>query len=277
MPNICGMPFQRAYEDHRILRTRSMPWRKASRKCPAGAAAEERAKAALSRRILKASRLSFRRIPRRAGFRASMTFECAVTLPLYLMLIFAMSFYMMAISFEVTESLRLSNTARQMSALAGTVGAEPGLPYIDLHQNKNVELPFASVFGAAVRVPVRARVRAFTGLAPGEDEAGGSAKAYYVTDEQSVYHTHPECTHLSLTVFKTDTATIQSLRNDYGSRYRAGPDVPAGYTGTVYASAKGDYYYTSAEFHSLVRHIHVVSDTRGLKQCDRCAALDRLG
>ena len=277
MPNICGMPFRRAHEDHTIFRTRSQPWRKASRKCPAREASAERARAAQNRGILKASTFTRRKVKKRVGFRASMTFECAVTLPLYLMLIFALSFYMMAVSFEVTESLKLSNTARQMSALMGLAGAENGPSYIDLHQNKTVELPFASVFGASVKVPVRARVRAFTGLAEGEGEAHGSAKTYYVTDTQSVYHTHPECTHLSLTVFKTDTATIRNLRNDYGQRYRAGPGVPGGYEGEVYASAKGDYYYTSAEYHSLVRHVHVVSDTRGLKKCERCAMLDRMG
>ena len=76
-----------------------------------------------------------------------------------------------------------------------------------------------------------------------------------------------EITYLSKDYYK-DQADVEKHALVY---------VPAGYTGTVYASAKGDYYYTSAEFHSLVRHIHVVSDTRGLKQCDRCAALDRLG
>ena len=276
MRDICGMPFQRAYENQKTSRTRSMPWRKASRRCPAGGALAEPMGAAQNRGPWKDRRLAPRR-PRRTAFRASMTFECAVTLPFFLMLIFAMSFYMMAVSFEVTESLRLSNTARQMSVLAGEAGAEQGLSYIDLHQNKTVELPFVSVFGAAVKVPVRARVRSFTGLAMGEDNAQGSAKTFYITDNRSVYHTHPECTHLALTVFKTDTATIQNLRNDYGRRYRAGPGVPAGYTGEVYASAKGDYYYTSAEYHSLVRHVHIVSDKKKKKKCERCAALDRMG
>lgn len=231
----------------------------------------------MCRRILKAGSLTQRKMQRRAYYRASMTFECAITLPLYLMLIFALSFYMMAISFEATESLRLSNTVRQMSALMGTVGAENGLSYIDIFENKNVQLPFASVFGATVKVPVRARVRSFTGLAEGEESVSGSSKTYYITDNREVYHTHPECTHLSLTVFKSDTATIQNLRNEYGRKYRAGPGVPAGYQGEVYASAKGDYYYTSAEYHSLVRHVHVVSDTQGLKLCERCAALDKAG
>ncbi|MGX8704154.1 MAG: hypothetical protein ACSW75_01540 [Lachnospiraceae bacterium] len=277
MPNICGMPFHRAQADHKISRTRSLPWRKASRRYPARPIPAEREAAAKCRRLLKAGSRTLKRIQRHAYYRASMTFECAVTLPLYLMLIFALSFYMMAISFEVTESLRLSNTVRQMSVLMGTAGAEKGLSYIDLFENKTVQLPFASLFGASVKVPVRGRVRSFTGLAEGEERVPASSKTYYITDNQEVYHTHPECTHLSLTVFKSDTSTIQNLRNEYGRKYRAGPGVPAGYQGEVYASAKGDYYYTSAEYHSLVRHVHVVSDTQGLKLCDRCAALDRAG
>lgn len=277
MPNICGMPFQRAHKDHMISRTRSMPFWRAFRRCPAGEAAAEKAKAAQTRRILKSAPVLRGSWQKHTAFRASMTFECAITLPLYLMLIFALSFYMMAISSEVTESLKLSNTARQMSSLAGMAGSENSLTYIDLFQNKTVELPFASLFGASVKVPVRARVRSFTGLAQEEDTAQGSSKTYYISDRQLVYHTHAECTHLSLAVFKTDTETIKNLRNEYGRHYRAGPDVPAGYTGEVYASAKGDYYYTSAEYHSLVRHVHVVSDTQGLKLCERCAQLDRMG
>lgn len=191
------------------------------------------------------------------------------------MLLFSLSFYMTVISYQVTESLRLSNTARNLSCLAGTAGTDMGLQYIDLRETKTVELPFASLFGAAVKVPVRARVRSFTGLAPGEGSGETASKIYYVSDTKSVYHTHADCTHLALTVFKTDTATIGNLRNSYGKRYKRGPGVPAGYQGTVYASANGDFYYTSAEYHSLIRHVHLVSSTGGLPQCQRCAARDR--
>ncbi len=275
MRNICGLPFKGA-ENNKSSRTRRLPLRKAIRSCPAGVSCGNRSsfENVSQREVLREG--SRRRT--KTSFRGGMTFECAVTLPFYLMFLFALSFYMVVIGSEVTESLKLYNTARQVSSIAGLAGTDAGIDYVDLHATKEVALPFASFFGAKVKVPVRARVRSFTGLDVGEDAPTGNAKAtYYVTDTKSVYHTHPECTHLSLTVFKTDTATIRSLRNNDGKRYRPGSDVPAGYEGTVYASANGLYYYTSASYHSLVRHVHVVSDTQGLKLCERCAALDRAG
>lgn len=98
----------------------------------------------------------------------------------------------------------------------------------------------------------------------------------YVTQNESVYHTHADCTHINLTIIKTDMAGIANLRNAYGRKYRKCSNFPYDYDGPVYVTATGDYYYPSLEYGSLTRHVCMKkrSECRGLRKCERCEARD---
>ena len=177
------------------------------------------------------------------------------------------------------EMLDLSNKARQMAVYSSALGGA-GSEWIDLPSFVTERIPF---FSQTIRVPVRARCRVWSGAGEGtlsSSSASGPASErdalVYVTDHESVYHTHADCTHLDLTVIATDTGRVGSLRNIYGSRYRKCEGFPEGYTGPVYVTPKGDRYYPSTEFGGLTRHVHLVSssETGGLPLCERCAARD---
>ena len=208
---------------------------------------------------------------------ASLTIECALTLPLFIM---ACTVLLLLVSLPgrcAEEMLDLSNKARQMAVYSSALGGA-GAEWIDLPSFVTQKVPF---FSQTLRVPVRARCRVWAGadegtLSSASAPASGSDALVYVTDHESVYHTHADCTHLDLTIFATDTEHVGSLRNIYGERYRKCDGFPAGYTGSVYVTSKGDRYYPSTDYGGLTRHVHLVSssETGGLPLCERCAAKD---
>ena len=128
-----------------------------------------------------------------------------------------------------------------------------------------------------IKVALRARVYPYIGSEGGiAGEGGGRNEMVYVTQNESVYHTHADCTHINLTIIKTDMAGIANLRNAYGRKYRKCSNFPYDYDGPVYVTATGDYYYPSLEYGSLTRHVCMKkrSECRGLRKCERCEARD---
>ena len=231
---------------------------------------------------------------RRSLLPASLTAEAALSLPLFLMAVITLLVFLSLPGKLSEQTLRLSGRARALASAAGTVsgavspgsaGPSAGSPaadlWIDLPETLTMSAPFAALPVSPVRLAVRARVRAWTGGGEGTfsayDGAGsGSGDTVYVTDYESVYHTHADCTHLDLTILISDTAHVGSLRNAYGSRYKPCSGFPKGYHGPVYLSKNGDCYYPRADDPGLTRHVHVVGseDAAGLPLCERCAAHD---
>ena len=208
-----------------------------------------------------------------------MTAECAFVLPLFLMAVLVMLSLPDLIGDLCSENLVLSNRARELAVYAGAAGGT-GTAWIDLTQTVRPKISF-SVFGTGgIRAEARARVRAWTGFDASdfstESDDPGEAQTFYVTDYESVRHTHADCTHLDLTVIRTDTDTVGSLRNVYGDRYKKCDGFPSGYAGTVYVTAKGDRYYPSLDYAGLNRHVHITTsdDAEDLPLCSRCAARD---
>ena len=208
-----------------------------------------------------------------------MTLECALALPLFLMAAVVLCCVLDLFGQVSRKSLSMADTAKK-AALAAPAAGDASPEWIDLPGSVPLRIPFP-VFGSGkISVPVRARVRSDTGfdaddLSP-EDPSEGSGSTVHVTDYDSVYHTHADCTHLDLTVLTSDTASVGPLRNEYGRRYKPCSDFPAGYSGTVYLTAKGDYYYPSPDYPGLTRYVYVknASDTGGLPLCSRCAEHD---
>ena len=80
---------------------------------------------------------------------------------------------------------------------------------------------------------------------------------------------------------KTQTEFLLKILNDnkdteYGRKYKPCDGFPPGYRGTVYITAKGDYYYPSLDYPSLTRSVRIESldDTCGRPKCSRCAERD---
>ena len=206
----------------------------------------------------------------------SMTLECAMTLPLFLMACVILLLLVSMPARYAEKMLDLSNKARQTAMYSASADGM-GIEWIDLPSFVTQEIPF--IPSPPLRVPVRARCRVWTGAdASVFGEAGGISgdPLVYVTDYESVYHTHADCTHLDLAVIKTDTDHVGSLRNVDGERYRKCDGFPKGYTGPVYVTEKGDRYYPSTDYAGLTRHVHLksLSDAEGLPLCERCAARD---
>ena len=163
----------------------------------------------------------------------------------------------------------------------GGSGSSDGL-WIDIPKSLKFTYPFP-VFGIPkLRIAVRARVFPWRGincsisdLSP-HDESSEDSGVVYLTDNESVYHTHADCTHLDLTVIKTNMNDVKKMRNQDGKRYKKCKGFPKNYSGDVYVTARGRYYYPSDQYGSLTRHVHVAkkSDHADRKHCERCASRD---
>ena len=163
---------------------------------------------------------------------------------------------------QVRGNLELSNRARRLSmdaAAASGAAGQNGISgiWIDLTEIRTFTFPFSMIPVPGIALTERARVYPWIGYEQGSDDASDSDRddeMVYVTDYGSVYHTHADCTHLDLTIIATTTDEVGSLRNDYGEKYRKCDYFPAGYTGTVYVTAKGDRYYPSLKYAGITRH-----------------------
>lgn len=215
--------------------------------------------------------------------RASLTLECAAVLPIFFFACITLIMFMDAVRIQGTKNLELSNKARQLAQAAALTGGNGEGKWIDIRSAGTYTYPFALPGIPRLRYALRARVYPWIGssdgLSGGQKDEGDEEKdnqCVLVTDYASVYHTNPSCTHLDLTILKSTTSEISSLRNAYGRRYKKCKGFPKGYHGPVYAPAKGDCYYPSADYAGLTRHVHVVprSSCEGMKQCERCAFHD---
>jgi len=223
---------------------------------------------------------------RRTYRRASLTVECAFVLPLFFLASLTLILFMNAVGLQAKTGLELSNTARQAAAIAGAAGealnaeTDGEAAWIDLPRVVRYSFPVSLIPGLSVKVAAQAHVYPFVGIRDWADTAygagSGTGEMVYVTDNREVYHTHSDCTHLDLTIVAVPFEAVGGLRNEDGSRYRPCAGFPAGYTGTVYVTACGEYYYPSTAYGSLTRHVHLVreSEAAGLPLCERCARRD---
>lgn len=205
------------------------------------------------------------------NLRASLTIECALVLPIFLFACILLITFMGAIRLQTITNLKLSNRARQLAS-CGKEG------WIDLYQEKTFSFPVPFPGISPPHVICRARVQSWSGgsLSSHETSEGSEEPMVYVSNNREVYHTHADCSHIDLTIFLSNTDDIKSLRNSDGSRYHPCRGFPKNYSGPVYASSSGRYYYPSLNYASLNRHVSLVkkSDCSGIPQCSRCRIRD---
>lgn len=224
---------------------------------------------------------------------ASLTVESALVLPIFFLGCLTLICLNDAVAVQVTESLRLANTARAASVAAGLVSTGAGgdsegsgtsgassasSAWIDLSVIYPYSLKVRVIPLPPLKLALRARVYPWIGMEDGTLDVGDSSspEMVYVTDNESVYHTHADCTHLDLTIIETTRGAVSSLRNADGRRYRPCDGFPSDYDGPVYVTARGRYYYPTADCGPLTRHVRLVSpdEVKGLHECERCASKD---
>ena len=210
----------------------------------------------------------------------SLTLESALVLPLFFFTVVTLASFMDAVGLQTRTNLSLLGQAERTALMAGAAGELAGRGEKDFWIDLSYTEPFTCGYGLLpvpkLKIAVRARVYPWIGgtipLSAGAAE--GSGGMVLVTDNQEVYHTHADCTHLDLTIIETTTEQVSSLRSRDGSRYKHCRGFPKGYTGKVYVTAEGTYYYPSLDYAALTRHVHLVdaADHPELKECERCRA-----
>lgn len=122
----------------------------------------------------------------------------------------------------------------------------------------------------------RVHIRTFTGFMPQQDKESleDAEKLVYITETGTVYHTNRYCTHLNLSVKRTDSANLETIRNSNGGKYYACElcgGIPDD-SGTVVLTVHGDRYHSSTECQGLKRSWKAVplSEVGDRKLCTRC-------
>lgn len=211
--------------------------------------------------------------------KASLTVECAVALPFFFLCMIMLISFMDAVGLFTEKNLELSNKARQMAMYAGTLDSDGESAWIDIPWTVTYHYPVRCVPVPDLMIALRARVHPWTGYSGSEAKTEAAEKSdthIYLTDNQEVYHTHADCTHLDLSVMRVPVSSVNRMRNTDGGRYKPCPGFPKEYSGDVYITSTGEYYYPSTQYGSLTRHVRIarLSDHRNLCICQRCAARD---
>lgn len=207
--------------------------------------------------------------------KASLTVESAIIIPLF----FCITICIASIMGIYGQTLEKMSTLRDgCEQAAAAVSFMSDTVWIDVTQPMAFKPFFLPSGISASTVWCRGKARAWVGRSPSEagTEDSGADTYVYLTENASVYHTSPECTHLDLSVHAASSGDLSSLRNEYGGRYQpcekcVGHDPPAG---IVYITDDGDCYHNDVHCAGLKRTVRMVeiSEAEGLRECSRCAS-----
>jgi hypothetical protein len=124
------------------------------------------------------------------------------------------------------------------------------------------------------KIPVfqRARIRAWTGYESTKNTKE-QEEMVYITQNGTVYHKDPSCTHIHLSITEVSSSHVKDHRNSDGGKYyecELCGEEPN--NGTVYITDTGDRYHNSRECSGLKRGVMAVpiSQVGGRSPCSRC-------
>ena len=99
----------------------------------------------------------------------------------------------------------------------------------------------------------------------------------YVTENESVYHTNSECTHLRLSVETVTGREVEGRRNAEGERYRAcekcvGTTEELLWTEGYFIAKEGTCYHSRRDCPGLKRTVRRISyaEAGAYAECARC-------
>ncbi len=100
----------------------------------------------------------------------------------------------------------------------------------------------------------------------------------YITENSSVYHTNPHCSHLHISVDTVNKSEIEQCRNKDGKKYHACEKCCGNGKSDecffLFITPYGDRYHTSLSCSGLKRTVFKVklSEVSDKKECERCAS-----
>ncbi len=239
--------------------------------------------------------------------KASVTVELALTLPFFCLVIVSLLYLieittvqmkvrdaLYATAFEIAEDIPMMpmvsktkvNEIIQKNIAKGTLNLSLIEGQIDtsksyvirttgnifLKVSYKVKLPVVSFHNLGIKYEEHIKAKGWVGYTG----TGLQTLNQYVfiTDNASVYHTNPSCTHLKLSISQVSTSSLSALRNTYGGKYYRCPRCnPNGSTnGNVYITKTGSYYHSDRGCSALTRSIYCVSldEVVGKGVCSRC-------
>lgn len=210
-----------------------------------------------------------------ASLRGSLTVETAFVLPLFLLGMVMLLGIMDAVRVQLEKNIALGEKAQQLSMYAYAATSVYEADMVDLCRTYTYRLPVTLFPVPGLRLALRGRVHAWTGYG-GAEEAGGadtSGEMVYITENEGVYHTSNSCSHLDLSISKTDAGQLDGLRNEYGEKYHSCEHCHSGsISGAVYITDKGNRYHASLSCSGLKRTVKLVKkdSVAGLHLCTRC-------
>lgn len=129
---------------------------------------------------------------------------------------------------------------------------------IHLRADYVCHFPFFSI--GTIRLKSECAVHPWTGYqGENQGEGGGQTEKemVYVAENGEVYHKQKDCSHLKLSVKKTDRRRVGQMQNAYGQRYRPCEKCAAGDGGELicYVTDQGDCYHVSGTCPGLKRTV----------------------
>ena len=137
-----------------------------------------------------------------------------------------------------------------------------------------VQLPIPLFGSPSAKQRETFTLSAWTGSGDSGRGDGDDPEIVYVTDNRSVYHEDPHCTHLRLTIRFVPADGLDAMRNVWGSRYHACDKCVFGQAMTgVYITEDGNKYHNSLSCSGLKRTVRAVkrSEITGMGGCSRCS------
>lgn len=221
-------------------------------------------------------------------FRASMTVEAALALPLFMffsMAILAPMQWMDTQRKAQTEAERFCEEASLYAYMAENV-----LDIVDLdecvtyEQEYEEEIPFFSGLVEGIEMKVAAKRRCWAGLngklkvigsENGADAVDGAEEMVYVAANMSRYHKYRDCHYISNEYREMPIQQAMEFRTSDGRRMRAcevcGKKVQSG--DMVYVTENGEHYHSSKDCWSMIAYVRKVplSEVAYLGECSVCA------
>lgn len=144
---------------------------------------------------------------------------------------------------------------------------------IDLVVSYRVRIPFWPGRIGTLTMSQRSRRLVWTGTVRWKtEEENQNEKMVYLTENGSVYHVNPECSHLHLSIRTVWKEELSGLRNQNGGKYNACERcVKLQNVLQVYITDSGDKYHNSLSCPGLVRNIRQAPLSEiSLPPCSRC-------
>lgn len=143
--------------------------------------------------------------------------------------------------------------------------------YVDVIVKYEVSLPYSFGFNASFPIVQRCRLRAWSGSSLKKSE---TEEMVYITNNGTVYHESPDCSHIKLQVRSVGLIELKQVRNNNGSKYKACEKcAPRGMDGKcVYITTDGDRYHNSLSCSGLKRSVSACpkSQVKDKTACSRC-------